>query len=427
MVPSNSWLKVIKVAAIVVTIGLTASGQAPSIKKPAGSKPTVKAKASPKDLFGADSITLRDGKILLGQIYDPSPRSGLVVIVRRAWAESNLAEWAAKWSKMERDANAGAEAQRRDRLAAWSRERAPRVGVDDRIKTWLDRELARPAGPGEPSVLMLARLNRGEFKTIQRRGMAAARALRLGWTLGLKDVETMPLADLKDALEGRGLVASGETPISLDALLPSPLEADTQWSLRRAATEVTHDDGVRFIRFGNTILPEPSPGRPPDPSAAGALLSSTLKDLLGEGQSDPLPARLNEVAARGRVGAMVTRLDLAADMGSVTVESALYVRDSRGVWTRGPSRSGSIRTGDAPLQEVQAVAEDPQVKSAFGLVDSLGFGQVSDEMKRKSLAVGATTKRALGLARSALARDIADLTLPLDDPSARAPISREKP
>ena len=423
MAPTNLGFRAILAGSLVFMTPPVAFGQS---RATPSKKPAASAKGAPRDPFAADAVTLKDGKTLLGQVFDASPKGGLIVIVRRAWAEETLPEWAAKWSTAEHAAEAGALARRRERLAAWRRDRGASAGASDRITAWLDRELAKPAGPGEPSTLMVARLNRGDFKTPQRRGKVAARSLRLGWTLGLKDVETMPLADLKDALEGRGLVASGDTAIPLDALLPPSAETDAQWSVRRAATEVTFDEGTRFIRFGGSILPEPAPGRPPDPSTAAALLSSTLKDLLGEPQADPLTASLADVASRGRIGAIVTRLELAADMGAVTVESTLYVRGIGG-WTRGASRSGSLRTGDVNPDAVQAVAEDPQVKSAFGLVDSLGFGQVSGEMKQKGLLVGATTKRALGLARSALARDIAEAALPLEDPSTKAPASKDKP
>jgi len=430
MAAAKLGFKAILIATLIAMVGLPAMGQTrtPLAKKSVRGRPNPipKAKAVAKDPIGADAITLKDGKTLLGQVYDPSPRGGLIVIVRRAWAETHLPEWAAKWAKLERDANAGADTQRLERLTAWRRDRVATPGTEDRITRWLDRVLARPAGMAEPSVLMAARLTRGEVKTLQRRGTIAARTLRLGWTLGLNDVETMPLDELKDVLEGRGLLATGTTPIALDTLLPLSLESESQWLLRRAATEVNNDDGLRFIRFGNSVMPEPAPGRQADPGNAASLLNSTLQDLLGGEQADPLPPRLNEVAAKGKVGAMVTRLELASDMASVTVESTLYVRNSQGAWTRGPSRSGTVRTDQAATPgEVQEVADDPQVKSAFNLVDSLGFGLVSDDMKRKSLAIGATTKRALSLVRSALARDLGDLALPLNPPSTKAAAAKQ--
>ena len=107
------------------------------------------------------------------------------------------------------------------------------------------------------------------------------------------------------------------------------------------------------------------------------MLQDTLRDVLGGTTADPLPARLQAVAAKGRVGAMVTRLEISPDFESVTVESALYVRTANGGWTRGPWRAGTIRTGDVAPGAAEAVADDPQVKAAFGMIDSIAPGMVT--------------------------------------------------
>ena len=292
--------------------------------------------------------------------------------------------------------------------------RPSREGGGDRIAAWLDRELARPAGPATPTPLMAVRIGRAEVKTIDRRGMAAARALRYGWSIGLADVETMPIADLNDAIAGRGLIAKGDAPIPLDGLLPVGVESEGQWLRRRAATEVGNDEGLRFVRYGNSIMPEPGVGGANVAAVADATIADTIKDLLGVATEDPIAAKLRAVAARGRVGAMVTRLDMAPDMESVTVEAVLYVRGPRGDWTKTITRAGSIRSNEVAPGAVAAIADDPQVKTVFGMFDAMGFGGVSPEMKRKGLAVGAMTRRALGLARSALERDLAAIAVPVE-------------
>jgi hypothetical protein len=116
-------------------------------------------------------------------------------------------------------------------------------------------------------------------------------------------------------------------------------------------------------------------------------------------------------------------LELSPDLESVTVESALYVRATNG-WVKGPWRAGAIRTGDVAPGAVETVADDPQVKAAFGLVDSIAPGMVTPQMKRKGLDVGATTKRALGMARSALSRDLSGIALPLESPESRKPAAK---
>jgi hypothetical protein len=405
--------------ALALAFAVHDPASAQGIKAQPAKKGTARPRDAAKDPTGSDSLILRDGKTLLGQLFDPSPRGTYTVIVRRTWAEANLPLWFEKWNSADKDVADAAARQRHDRLVVWRRDRLASPVGGERINAWLERAVSRKPGGEEPAVLMTVRLKSTDVKSAQRRGMTAARALRLGWLFGFKDPETMPLDELKDAIAGRGMTVNGDDPIALDALMPPPIEGEPQWLARRAATEVLNDEGLRFVRFGNSLMAEPAPGQAPDPNAAASVLNDTLKDILGGTPNDPLAGRLREVAARGRVGALVTRLELAPDLESVTVESALYVRGASGEWSRLAWRSGSLRSGDVAPGAVEAIADDPQVKAAFRIVDSIGFGGVSEEMKRKSLTIGATTKRALSMARAALGRDLTALALPLDEPAAR--------
>jgi hypothetical protein len=405
---------------LIVVSGLQLpSGALAQARKSIKPRVTTSVAGAPKaDSFVADTIVLKDGKTLKGQIVDGPPRLGQVyVVARRSWVAKNLPEWSPKWEKLEAEANRGAELNRRQRLEAWRQDRsATKSEPNDRINAWLDRELAKPAAdPKTSAPLMVVRLNRSEIKSTYRRTPMAQRAIRLAWTLGLEDVETMRLGEVKTVLEGRGLLADGDGFVSIDGLLPMGPESDVQWLLRRAATELMNDEGLRFVRYGGAILPEPRPGEAPNMASATSGLASTLKELLGEAPVDPLPPVLNQVAMKGKVAALVTKLDMASDLSTVTVEATLYVYQNRNGWTRGATRSGTLRVGDAPQAAVDAIAQDPQIKSAFGLMDSIGIFQISDDMKRKSLSVGATTQQALGIARGAVNRDITALAIPLED------------
>src|SRR5437764_941386 len=83
------------------------------------------------------------------------------------------------------------------------------------------------------------------------------------------------------------------------------------------ATGLANDPGGRLLRYQGMVLPEPAPGEAP-PAAAGLNAAiSGLKELLGEAPVDPLPGKLRELGQKGRVGAVVTRLELSPDLSSV--------------------------------------------------------------------------------------------------------------
>ena len=374
------------------------------------------AQGAPADAnaTAADTLTFRDGTILLGQVLDGDRRGPLPVLARRDWVARNLPDRAAAWTKAEAPGVRRAIAQRRDRLACWRADRLANPSEGDRILAWIDREMARLAGPTpEVSPLMLVRLNRTEVKAVARRARGSNRMLRLGWLSGLPEVESIPTADLSRALEGRGIAPGLADGVDVESLLPLALESDGQWVARRASTELAHDPGGRFLRHQGLLLPEPAPGEPlPDASGLEAAVSG-LKTLMVEAPVDPLPGKLADLARKGRVGAIVTRLDLAPDFSSVAVETALWVRSGPDRWAPALARSANARPGGLP---VDGLADDPQVRAAFGVVEALGFGAIPAEVRQQSLDLGAATRKALGQARGALDREIQPLAFSLESP-----------
>jgi hypothetical protein len=361
----------------------------------------------------ADTVILRDGQVALGQIVEPAPRGKVVLLVRRRWAQSQLPEWAKRWETAEAAWVKRARHERRERLIAWRKERTPQAARGDAILAWLDSEIDRLADDAHvaPSPLMAVQLGRADVRTVARRAPDLGRLLRLGWQAGFDDVEIMPIDELKQALEGRGFAIRGSDTVGLEDLLPIMPEADAHWQLRRAATEVANDSGLRFIRFQSLVLPEGGNAAQLD----GAMLISTLKDILGDKPaSDPLESALRDVGAKGRAGAVVTRLELAPDFSSVAVETTLWVQQTRDQWVPAVSRSASVRPDALGPDAGKPLAADPQVKAALGIVDALGLGQVSPELKERSLNMGAATQQALGIARAALDRDLDTLELSLN-------------
>jgi hypothetical protein len=409
-----------KTFASVVCLALLFLASRPALgqrtpKKPV-SRPAPKAKTTAdRNAPAADKIVLRDGKDLLGQVVDA--KSGLIVVARREWVHTNLPERLAKWEDAERAGMATAVEQRHRRLESWRRDRPTVAAPGDRITPWLDRELVKGSGNEEQLPLMIIQLGKGEATNVQRRADQAGQALRAAWLLGLPDPESSPLATLADSIAGRGTTLEADDPVAIDSLLPPSVESDDHWMLRRASTEALYDEGLRFIRFGNTILPEPVPGQVPDATLGPKLVEGTIKDVLTGGRADPLPDRLRAVAERGRVGMLVTRVEIAADFGSVAAESSLYYR-GQGGWDRGGWRAATVRVGEVPPFVMNAVASDPQVKALLDFVDSIGGGLVSPEMKQRGLSIGTSAGGAAIMARASLTRSLIGLAFDLEPKKA---------
>jgi hypothetical protein len=375
----------------------------------------AKPATAPVPDSAADAVTLRDGTVVLGQIAEAPPRGLFLMYVRRAWAEANLREQAKKWEAGTALELKRAYEARRDRLAAWKRERMKTDGKEDPIGRWLDRELSRLEAPGDPppATLLVVGLRRVEIKGVVRRPKASARMLRQGWLAGFRDVETMKLADLKEALAGRGFAADAGNaePVVIDRLLPILPENDEQWLSRRAATEVMNDTGLRFIQVQGLLLPEPLPGQALTMDAAKGLLAG-LAPLLEDKPADPLGAQLQEVAARGRVGAVVTQQEMSPAFDAVKITITLLVRNGQH-WSKAGSRTASVRTDALKPGDGNDLAQDPQVAAVFQVFESIGFG-FPPEVKQQSLNIGAATRKALGMARGAFSERLAAMALPLE-------------
>jgi hypothetical protein len=376
----------------------------------------------------ADRIMLRDGSVVLGVVSatTPGPRGSVEFLVRRDWAEKALNSHAKQWDRSTAASVRQAVQQRRKRLEAWRRDRSRHVDANDRIVQWIDRELARTAGGAIPrSALIPVRLPRSEFRGLERRPAGTERLLRLAWVCLLPEPESMPLDELRGALEARGfaLDAGGRSqPVALEGLLPPAPESEPVWLARRAASELAVDPDLRFLRFQDTVLPDTGTGGLP----GGVGLSTAMSELkrlldLDQGErTDPLLEKLKAVAENGRAGAVVTRLQIAPDMSNVTVESALWIHVGDR-WSPFGSRTATVRPEELGAQAGKGLEDDPQIKSAFKVVESLGLGAISADLKERSLRIGAATEKALGMARSAFNEDLHALELPVQGPANGAP------
>lgn len=368
----------------------------------------------------ADTVVLKDGRALTGLVEEPPPRAGGVgIVVPRAKAEKEWPELVKRADDLAKPAQKQAKTESLKRLKLWKSER--RSTGDDRLAKWLDQAIETLEKGDEPakSKLVELRLKPNEVKSVTKRDKESRAKLAKAWQVGLEDVEELSLEDLNQALESRGVDPKTISTTASPALLKAAptRETDEHWLVRRAATEVKHDKGLRFLRYETILMLEPNPGEQPNLQTALGSLGGLGALLSGEVPPDPWPARLREVEAKGNVGAVLTTMKMSPDFAQVSVEIALWVKLAPNRWVISGSRSGVVRTDARPANQGADLAADPQVKAVFNLFEGLGLGQLPPEIKQRSLNVGAATQHALGMARESADRDLRDLEIDLTKPT----------
>jgi hypothetical protein len=379
-----------------------------------------------------DRILLRGRSLVLGVVtsvtQNRGQRGSVAFLVRRDWAKRNLPGRVSAWERSAAAAARTALAQRNERVRAWRKDRAANPVDDDKIIKWIDHELDRLSAPGaaEHSTLLPVEVPKDDVVGLSRRPAGSEQLIGRAWLCNLPDPESMSAGALKDSLEARGYAidpADKSPPPPLDRLLPPVPEPIERWLARRAATELAVDSDLRFVRFQDTVLPDGGAGQLMGGLGLSTALSE-LKRLLDPDdarKADPLIEKLTAIEARGRKGAAVTRLEIQPDLDSVTVESTLWICVGPKQWVPFGSRSATVRTADVRPETGKNLADDPQVKSAFSIVESLGLGSVPAELKDRSLKIGAATEKALGMARSAFNQDLDALALPVLEPQSDDP------
>ena len=118
---------------------------------------------------------------------------------------------------------------------------------------------------------------------------------------------------------------------------------------------------------------------------------------------------------------MVTRLDLPADLARSTVETTLWVRSRSRRWVPFVSTNGLRPPGRAGGRERSGTAGDPQVQSAFSIVESLGLGTIPPELKNAALPHGGRDREGTGHGpRAAISQDLNCLRAAGPRPAGRA-------
>src|SRR6201999_3178892 len=132
------------------------------------------------------------------------------------------------------------------------------------------------------------------------------------------------------------------------------------------------DEGLRFLQIQNILMPEPGPGQLLTMNGALSMVSS-LTPLLEGKPVDPLAEQLRAVAARGRVGAVLTQQETSPSLDAVRVTISLWVRNGER-WLKAGSKSATVRADILRPGDGGDIAQDPQVAAVFQVFDSIGFG-----------------------------------------------------
>jgi hypothetical protein len=407
------------IALVLIVSGILTASQAP------GGRHAAQPPSRPGPAGAAERVTLKDGSVALGMVTSVTngSRGSVELLVRRDWARAHLPNWAPRWERAIENGTRLAARQRSERLAAWRQQRVTNRHEGDRILGWIDQETKRLADPARShaSAMIPVHLPRNEVRSLARQPRPSLRLLQLGWLCGLPDVESMSIESLRDAVEGRGFAPDGDNTPSLNALLPLTPEPELDWLARRAATELALDSDLKFVRHQGLVFPDMPGGQGQAPGLNGLNLSAALGELNKlldpePAREDPLVAIFNKIGESGRVGVLVTRLEIPADLTQAAVESTLWVRAGAEQWVPYLRRSATVRLDEIAPDDGRDLAEDPQVKTAFSVVEGLGLGKIPAELKERSLKMGASTQKALGTARAAIGLELNRLMLPIFEP-----------
>ncbi len=371
------------------------------------------------DLSGtaSDAITLEDGSVVRGQVAEGARFGGVTVLVRRDWARRNAPAWLSRWERQELPLILRGRRERKERLIAWRRDRILNsIPSGDRMTSWINAEVARLSTlkPGR-TVLTLATFPRSETRGIDQQMVETGRLLRLGWLAGLNDVETLPLDELTVALEPQTRIRPDD-PGRVDALLPLYPEGEERWRARRAATEVVFDPSLRYVRFRQLTLPETGPNSDATPQTTSELIDSpagraAFAAIQGVSPFDAIDELLDDIAGRGYVGAIISRVELGIDSDQVEAESTFWVCQRGGRWTSLFTRRAVVASGASSLADRTPALEGSPIKTTLQVLETVASAPSSPEVSQLRQRLGATAELALGKARAALDQELAPLVL----------------
>jgi hypothetical protein len=356
-----------------------------------------------------DQIVLKDGRRLFGVALADQPKGVSLLVSGVGFKKADPAGHARETKRLadawEREAD-----DRLERLRKWRelRANAPRLTaqIDDWLEKLADGRHGRPDPDAlaNPSLMVLEfpadQVAKKLFQSPDRRTLAVA-----AFAAELDDVETRSTNRLIRELTAGGRSLTATLGDLSGRIIPRP-DSPAVWSARQAVIEHRLVDPVEFQGTGSTFF-EVKEGAPPDLTELfPKLLAEATKGLTdglldadpGAGARRPAATRPDggwwaEVVKTARVrdrdvrGVKVTRLTIDLAAGTVLIEVVFLGRiGDRLVPIHADSERGRI--DGVSRDELAALRDDPSVKKALSLAQSLGGGDAIERALRFGAATG---------------------------------------
>ncbi|HEV8072446.1 MAG TPA: hypothetical protein VGP76_32305 [Planctomycetaceae bacterium] len=393
---------------LVLFIAATLIGATPSLTV---AQSTLRAPHGPGSRLAVDVVKLKSGKTMRGTIARADAHGLLTMAVSREWLRKADPKMLASVEAEEAGTRVAALEQLRDRI----KKELEQVPEESPVAAFLRVErkqvdlLAESPQPEKPQFVWLELTAKKVAKIASPSG-DQKRIAGWSWYERLASVETRDADDLARELARKRIDRAQPVP-DLSERLPLRLQDEREWSARMALIHYSLGKPLDFQETGDLLVRADRAKNAGDiaPLVAklfGGQVDALLKDLLNEGRSATdssapgspkssnawLEPAIREAEREKARAFRATRVDLSLERRQATVHSAFAVQLANGkwevIWSDRDTEDGSQ---ERPAIEA-GIANDPQVKSALGLLKSLGAN--GDDQVRTAIRFGAATMAA---------------------------------
>jgi hypothetical protein len=393
---------------LVLFIAATLIGTTPLLTL---AQSTSRAPRGPGSRLAVDVVKLKSGKTVRGTIARMDADGSLTMAVSREWLRKADPKLLASVEAEEAGTRVAALEQLRDRI----KKELEQVPEESPVAAFLRGErkrvdlLAESPQPEKPQFVWLE-LTAKKVAKIASPSIDQKRIAGWSWYERLASVETRDADDLARELARKRIDPAQPVP-DLSERLPLRLQDEREWSARMALIHYSLGKPLDFQGTGDLLVRADRAKNAGDiaPLVAklfGGQVDSLLKDLLNKGRSATdssapgspkssnawLEPAIREAEREKARAFRATRVDLSLERRQAIVHSAFAVQLANGkwevIWSDRVTEDGSQ---ERPAIEA-GIANDPQVKSALGLLKSLGAN--GDDQVRTAIRFGAATMAA---------------------------------